>query len=756
MFSQNIINGKLIDDAGNNVKDGVIFLNDPESGETRYSTLSNSQGVFIFDMVLNEKYSLVIKHLGFQVFEKKIEIKSDQTIGTIKLKNNELEEILLTSKKSKYEYKVDRKVIRPLRSDFSSNAVELLRNIPSVEVGIRGNIKYRGGGSFKIYINDHPVTNGAERLLQLSAEQIEKIEIISNPSAEYSAEGIAGIISIILKKNFLDDFSLRSNVSTSTLGDLNGYLTANKKFKKFSIELNLTGGKNLWYKATNKKKQILNYSDSTSFLQSTLKSENGQKQLNIGINSAINLSTRSQLGLSFNVTPIDKYGFDQNNGEFYYEVKILDDVTNINEFKYKSLKKSYFNSMGTTIDYSLKINDSIKITAFIDYSSNLNPYVEEKSDQSLYDYGTLYSGYNLSQKEDEIDTRIKYDAKLKHNSTLNFGVSYNRSTNNNYNLRNNFSSLIQLDQVDQKFDFIREVFSAFINYSFAIDNLSIQAGSRLENNLTNLNFTSSTEKLNHKKDEINFFPSIYLLYNFSNEDQLGLNYSKRINRPNATQLAPIVKYVDLYSIYTGNLDLSFYNSHSIELNYKKQIDKFNILNFEIYHRIEDNIIENLGMVNDLDDNILTQQPMNVGNSSVWGAELLFDKEMNSKWNINTGGSVYHTSIIRNSDTKIRKQFSYNFNLNNSFQFGSGWSILYNMNYYGPIKYSQRYREGYFYASGAINKSFKGKNWTIGISSNNIFNSLKFKYTALDKNFKYIDTTILKPYFGLKVSYNLRN
>src|SRR5699024_18908 len=159
---------------------------------------------------------------------------------------------------------VDRKVIRPLKTDFTNNAVDLLRNIPSIEVEVGGRIKYRGGGAFKIYINDRPVRNGVERLHQLSANQIEKIEIISNPSAEYSAQGTSGIISVILKKNFLDDFSLRSSLTTSTLGDINGYLTTTKKFKDFSLELTISGGEKLWYKGTNERNQIVRFLDSSS------------------------------------------------------------------------------------------------------------------------------------------------------------------------------------------------------------------------------------------------------------------------------------------------------------------------------------------------------------------------------------------------------------------------------------------------------------------------------------------------------------
>lgn len=754
--SQSIVKGELINIDDQKVVNASVKLINPYSKALIHSTFSDSQGLFQFDNISIGDYILLIEHLHIQSFNKNIQVQKDIIdLGVLKMEDNVLEEVIITSRKSKFEYKVDRKVIRPVGTDLAITAVDLLRGVPSFEIDITGKIKYRGGGSFIVHINGRPVKNGTEKLLQISSEQIERIEIISNPSSEYGAEGILGIISVILKKNMLDDFSLKSSITGTSIGDLNSYLSITKKFQGFSIGATFSGGNYLWYQSTDKKNQIITIGDSIIQAESKLNNKNSQTHFNTEINSEITLSQKSKLEISFNITPLNKYNYDKNYGEFANKIT-TNNIVNTDNYILESLKKSVQNSIGSTINYQFRINDSTELTSYLDYSTNITPFREEKFDRKLGMNGQLSnSGYYLNQKSSQINAQIKYDLKLQNEESLNFGAHYKAIKTLDFNLENNFFGFENDYNIfDQKFNFERKIYSGFINYSFAINKLSIQLGSRIESSRTLLNFSSNIVNEKIKNTQFNYFPSLYFLYNFKNDDQLGLNYSKRINRPDEQEMAPMIKYEDLYSTYHGNPNINFYNSHSFELNYKKQFNQSNVLSLEAYHRIHNNPTEELSAVDNI-NNVLIVQPDNIGNSYVSGAGFYFTSEISSFWNIDLAASANYKKLFYDKESIVRKQISYTFNINNNFQLENDWSILYSLNYYGPILNAQNKRNGHFLSWASLTKSFNEKRWTIGLSAYNIFNSVKYKFNSYGNNFSYDYLIISKPSFLLKISYNFK-
>lgn len=198
------ISGILIDSISHEpIAYGNAILTSKNDTSFLVGSITDDKGYFIIEGIPNGIYNLKISFIGYQsIIKNNIYVKKDTMLGVIKLSviSENLSEIGIIGNKVPVTYKVDRKVIDPGSCINGSVAMDMLKNVPSVQVDIEGNLTYRGDGNFEVFINGHPVSNGVEKLKQLSIAKIEKIEIITNPSAKYNAEGTAGIIQVILKR----------------------------------------------------------------------------------------------------------------------------------------------------------------------------------------------------------------------------------------------------------------------------------------------------------------------------------------------------------------------------------------------------------------------------------------------------------------------------------------------------------------------------------------------------------------------------
>lgn len=180
----------------------VVLAAAKTNDSTLLGAITNENGFFIFEKVPYGTYKFSAAFMGFGKVEKTITIQTKKTdLGTLYLSENaeDLEQVVVTSSKPGVQYKVDRQIINPQSFPGANVAVDLLKNVSSLQVDVNGEVTYRNDGTFKVYINGHPVPNGSQKLQQIPTEQIERIEVITNPSSEFSAEGSAGIIQIILE-----------------------------------------------------------------------------------------------------------------------------------------------------------------------------------------------------------------------------------------------------------------------------------------------------------------------------------------------------------------------------------------------------------------------------------------------------------------------------------------------------------------------------------------------------------------------------
>lgn len=199
------ITGKILDMSSKEAMPyAEILVQHSDNKKFSEGTLSDEKGNFTLKNLPFGTYFLKIHFIGYEPLEKTIHLSTSKVdLGVFLLSpiTETLSETIVEGKKGAFSYGVDKKTINASAFPDATNAVDLLTNVPSIQVSVDGKISYREGGKFKVYINGIAVPNGEERLKTLDASQIEKIDIITNPSARYSSEGTAGIIRILLKKN---------------------------------------------------------------------------------------------------------------------------------------------------------------------------------------------------------------------------------------------------------------------------------------------------------------------------------------------------------------------------------------------------------------------------------------------------------------------------------------------------------------------------------------------------------------------------
>ncbi len=248
------LSGTLIDKASNNpIPYANAILKSPTDSILFKGTITDDAGRFTIKDIKAGQYNLKLSFIGYQsVVIDKIRLQRGlRDMGRIELNvlSENLNEVVVRATPPSISYKVDKKVINAGSFPGASVAMDLLENIPSLQVDFEGKLTYRGDGTFSVFINGQAVANGEEKLKQIPADRIDKIEIITNPSAKYDAEGTAGIINVLLKKNRLKGYAISTTAQISTYGDKRWNYSINKQSDKGSWYLEGNANHRVWEKS---------------------------------------------------------------------------------------------------------------------------------------------------------------------------------------------------------------------------------------------------------------------------------------------------------------------------------------------------------------------------------------------------------------------------------------------------------------------------------------------------------------------------
>ena len=599
---------------------------DADSSKVINITISQEDGQF--QLKTNSKNpNLNIDFIGYEQLKIQDILMKSKTLnlGEILLKEfpQNLDEFEIEVEKSTMEFKLDKRVFN-VGKDISStgaSALEVLNNIPSVNVNIEGQISLRGAGGVQILINGKPSVIASEQgkgLSSITADMIEKIEVITNPSAKYEAEGSSGIINIVLKKDQRKGLNGSISINTGWPHNHSTGISINNRTEKFNLFAQI----GLGYRSLPRMK----YNKNENFM------------------SLINLES---LGTEY-------------RNEFYYNL-ILGADYYINDNSLVTLSGSYaleiedqpssFEFMMDSIDVEIgsweRSENTVAINPKYQYDLQYANEINGNEDHTLVasatgnffgkDQASTFMIDNLSGdiynpqqetetnfKEEKHTFKLDYKNPISQNIVLESGIQYVwQNVNNDYAVRNNINNSWIIDTgLTNEFEYQQNVLGLYSTAAIEKNKVGLKGGLRLENTLLQTLLTTTNEENNRNFN--NLFPSLHFSYKLNNHLGFQFGYSKRIYRPRLWDLNPFFNIRDNYNIRTGNPNLLPEFTDAFEISSILTKDKVSV-NMSIYKRITEGVIERLST---FENNVTTYVPYNVGKKDATGIEL------NTKINVN--------------------------------------------------------------------------------------------------------------------------
>jgi hypothetical protein len=726
--------------------------------------ITDSKGRFELKQIPDGKYYLMVQFMGFAPKRlENIEInkqKRNIQLGSIYLAPmaNQLKTVNITSEKRLIEYKLDKKIINANAQITTSGgtAIDILKNSPSVTVDNEDNVSMRGKSDFQVFINGHPsVLKGTDALKQIPAANIENIEIITNPSANQDAEGSAGIINIITKKNTLQGTGAMVSITGGT-DRYNADISISHQINKWNFTL---GAKyiyaNILVDNTNQHSNFLK--DSTLYIDEVFRQYHTTKISGINWNIDYDADKNNTFSLALNygtwrhlhdfdikyiysnsINPTKQYSLSENDYQIGYQ------YASGNIFYKHIFGKNH--DLSTNLFYS--VTDGDRRLDAIQYLSN---YQQEKL---LTNKMSKNDETNLSG---DLRYKIDYTRPVFKNLQLETGVQvqikpYDANTKyDNFNITNNQWIPDTLYTNNILFDV--NLYAAYLTLSGNLNKIEYKIGLRSE--YYERNFSYKNSNISYPYNQIDIFPTLHLSYKQSEKNQYQLSISRRVNRPGSWFMYPVPSFSDSYNVVNGNPDLKPEFVNAFEFNYIHNFEKA-LFSLGISHSRSNGTFTQLL----LDDKkgVIHQKTVNFGNEYFTGFESALNTDLYKWLSINLSTSLYYAIIKANTEdiNSSIKTNIFNTRLNTTLIPYKNIKLQIALYYDAPFDYVQSHISERFNGTVSIRKDFTKQKLSITFTARNpIWGSTN--YTDITDNYFMLKSTDkMKAAYSITLSLRLNN
>lgn len=544
----------------------TISIMAPNDTKVIAGGITNPKGEFEV-AVAPGTYDIKVEFISFKSTEiKQKNIKEDTNLGAVNLSEDaaQLNEVVVRAEKSTVEIKLDKKVYNVGQDMIvkGGSVSDVLDNVPSVSVDTEGNVSLRGSDNIRILIDGRPsqAINMAEALRQLPADAIDKVEVITNPSARYDAEGGSGIINIILKKGKNQGFN-GTLIASTGLPETYG-LSANVNYKTEKLNYFTTAGYNY---RTNEGAGKTNseYFDNNQVTKSFLDETRDTKRVRNGFNG--------RAGVEWTLTPTTFW-----TNAINYQKNTGDDRDLINYYNYDAAH----NFTGTTY----RLNNADTGSENIEFTSNLIKNFNDKGHKLTADFSisrntddsnsTITDSPNFdttlnNQIQKQILLQADYVLPLGKGSQ--FEAGYKGSFGDLNNIYDVTNSGVPNPNLSNTLEYKENINALYTQYGFKVNKFSYLFGLRWEDTNIEVNLLDNSN-FNTKKYN-NLFPSAFISYEISDQSNFSASYSKRLSRPRGRFMNPAVNYASNINIFQGNPDLDPSLTDKYDIGYIKRWDK---------------------------------------------------------------------------------------------------------------------------------------------------------------------------------------
>lgn len=724
----------------------VTNVNDPKDLS---GGITDAEGKFSVE-VPSGNYNILVEFISYE--PKKFnnrQINSDLNLGTIQLgvSSNDLDEVVVRAETTQVEVHLDKKIYNIGKDLTTAGATvsDALNNVPSVTVDIDGGISLRGNENVRILINGKPSAmagfGSTDMLNQLPAEAIERVEVITSPSARYDAEGTAGIINIILRK----DKTLGFNGSLSLNGGIpaNAGASANVNYRTRKYNLfNTTGYR--YFEAPGYGKFDTHYKQSSDMDFDRIVEDRDMDRLNWNFNT--------NLGMEYYLT--DKSSI--TGTIFYRNGKDKDVTTNVSDY-YQDEEKVLQNTRTETqkededsyqiaLNYVNNFNDKgHKLTADFQYEDDRDverTTIGEVENLNTINYDNDFLAEEINNKETQKEYLLQSDYVLPFGKNSQFEAGYRGNFKNeitDYVLKKEDSLNGQM-QVDESltnlFDYTENVNAIYTQYGSKFGDFSFLLGLRLENtNLKGKIDSRLTEEelqdlfgfpidTDFDNNYLGLFPTVNFIYELGKDENITLGYNRRINRPRGWFINPFPSRSSTNNVFQGNPNLRPAYSNAFDLGYLKKWKKITFSS-SVYYQHETDAFERVEE-NVEGTNVIRTIPVNLSSNDRTGGELgmLYNP---AKW-LRLNGSFnffqFETKGEFNGESYNAKNTSWFARFSSKVTLPAKIDWQTNAFYRGASEEIQGTREGYLSLDLAFSKDIFKDNATISVNVRDLLNSRK--------------------------------
>jgi ferric enterobactin receptor len=735
------VQGTVVDSAARQpLEFATITLFPKGSKKPATGSITDATGKFAINDAGEGVFTILIESIGYKSFSvNDITIsKTDKQkeLGIIKLvtANKTMEAVVVTAQTKTIDNKIDRLVFNA-EKDISSQtgtASDVLKKVPQVAVDADGNVQLAGSGGVRFLINGKPSTafgsSVADVLQSIPASQIKSIEVITNPGAKYDAQGLGGIINIILKTNKAKGYNGNLSLTAGTRQD-GGSFNFNVRNNNFGANAFVSGSKRL--KAT-----VPFYSERNT------------------ANGAAVDYLRQDGSSKF-----ERHGFQTGVG-FDWTIKKLNSISgsvSYNDFGNKgvgnTLQDLEISKGGTIPPVFTQINSS-NISKFTNTDLGLNykrTFAKENRELELAVNSSIGNGSTITANEQfalpagsinsatqstnpgkSTETQISadYTEPLAKDVVLGTGSKFSFDNINSNSSATKFDqgmqSYIPDNSLTSNLHYNQKVYAAYAELSFPLFNgITAKAGSRYERTEINA-FYSNAQQQKKVPGYNTFVPSVYLSKKIDDKQSVKLSYSKRIERPEYSDLNPFVNTTDPKNLSTGNPNLLPEIGHRIEMSYTRDFGKTGSAMVNLFYRINENDIQpyatyyptyNVG--DSVYTNVSVSMRQNIGAEKNLGANFFGDLHINSKFGLRGNLFMFRRHTINNIDKGFNtNSFNYRFNLNATYQFAPTLVAEMFGNFNSARHEAQGIYPSFISYTVAVRKQFWNKNGSLALTANN--------------------------------------
>ncbi len=717
-----IVTGTVKDKASQQpIQFATVMIGDKETGEAITGSTTGEDGKFSIKTSAKD-FFVEVSFIGYETLAKRdLVVKAGRVeLGVIQMSEDSrvLNEVVVRGEKSRTEFKLDKRVFN-VGQDLAStgaSALEVLNNVPSVNVSIEGQISLRGSAGVQILIDGKPSVMADQQgnaLGTITADMIESIEVITNPSAKYDAEGTSGILNIILKKEEKKGLNGSVTLNTGIPDNHSIGLSLNRRTEKFNLFTQLGVGT----------RSLPQYSESINrdLVRNTTVSSNGTEYRNETFYNVI-------LGTDYHINSLNVITL---SGNFAYEVEKQPSQYNFSFTDSTDALVSQWrrneNTSATNpkwqyeLQYEKKFEDNEKHQLLF---SAIGSFFGK--DQSSEFINTPVFGTNLNRDQQtntnfqQADNTFKldYTDPLTDKITIETGAQYLiNDVGNDFAVRNLVDgAYVTVDALTNNFKFNQKVLGVYGTGSYEGKKWGVKGGLRVEN--TGLSTLLVNNDETNDRNFTNLFPSAAASYKISEKVSFQAGYSRRIYRPRLWDLNPFFNIRNNFNIRVGNPNLlpEFTDSYEVTsiFNFKKSS-----INASIYQRGSNAVIER---VSTFENNVNTTRPMNIGTNNTTGLELNGDYSPN-KW-LKLTGDFNINYFVRKGEFQ---QQSFDFTgdqwssqLTSKIALPADFDLEISGNFQSGYRTVQSQVSGFAFADFGVRKKLKGGKAVINLGVRDIF------------------------------------